>query len=583
MSQSGPWWHRLWPTPDSGPTLADWRAALTAHTVRTFVAITTLSVALLVATYWRESVPPTAGIPLAIVMVVLGTLALVRTPRASALVVFFSLLIAVPFVFAAYGASAAGYVPLLSVCVVAVLLIGPGSAPLFVALSLLSVLVGGWLHLFGATHLHSDDIDPTPLMRWVRLTLIWFGCTSAVVFVTAWLVRRFEDALAAQNRAISEAATESRRRVESESLRSASETALIEAQRHGTLGRLAGGIAHDFNNALFVILGWNDFLIRDDVSPDQRRQAHAAIHDAARNAAELSKRLVALHRERTETARVTRLQPIVADASRMLARLLPDDVRVESETGEAAAVNADPGELQQIVFNLVLAARDLMTSGGRIVITVSDAADTGTGEEVALTVRFETARDPLGPHQDGAMAISLAGPRAIVERSGGTLNVRFTSETQGSFEVFLPSAPGTRGTPGAAAPVAPGGPTRILVVEDDDAARQLIVTTLRTRRHEVVEAPNGDVAVARILEEGPGFGMMCLDGIIPGASSMTVLERFRECHPNRPVLVCSGYLGSARLQELVREGRLPLLKKPFTPDELLARVDALLAEVGAQP
>ena len=121
------------------------------------------------------------------------------------------------------------------------------------------------------------------------------------------------------------------------------------------------------------------------------------------------------------------------------------------------------------------------------------------------------------------------------------------------------------------------------MVEDDDAARQLIVTTLRTRRHEVVEAPNGDLAVACILEEGPGFGMMCLDGIIPGASSMTVLERFRECHPNRPVLVCSGYLGSARLQELVREGRLPLLKKPFTPDELLARVDALLAEVGAQP
>lgn len=579
MSPSGPWWHRLWPSPDSGPTLADWRAALTAHTVRTFVAITTVSVALLVATYWRESVPPTAGLPLAIVMVVLGTLALVRTPKASALVVLFSLLTAVPFVFAAYGASAAGYVPLLSVCILAVLLIGPGSAPLFVAMSLLSVLVGGWLHLHGATSLHSDDIDPTPLMRWVRLTLIWFGCTSGVVFVTAWLVRRFEDALEAQNRALAEVATETRRRAESDSLRTASETALIEAQRHGTLGRLAGGIAHDFNNALFVILGWNDFLIRDDVSPDQRRQAHAAIHDAARNAAELSKRLVAIHRERADSARVTRLQPIVADASRMLARLLPDDVRVESEVGEAAAVNADPGELQQVVFNLVLAARDLMPSGGRILITVADAADTGTGDEVALGVRFEAARGPLAPHHDGALAIALAGPRAIVERLSGTMTSRFASDTQGAFDVFLPSAPGTRNAPRTAAPVAPGGPTRILVVEDDDAARELIVTTLLTRQHEVVEAPNGDVAVERILEDGAGFGMMCLDGIIPGASSMTVLERFRECHPDRPVLVCSGYLGSARLQELVREGRLPLLKKPFTPDELLARVDALLAEV----
>lgn len=582
MSPSGPWWHRLWPTPDSGPTLADWRAALTAYTVRTFVAITTLSVALLVATYWRESVPPTAGIPLAIVMVVLGTLALVRTQRASALVVLFSLLSAAPFVFAAYGASAAGYVPLLSVCILAVLLIGPGSAPLFVAMSLLAVLVGGWLHLFGATTLHSGDIAPTPFIRWVRLTLIWFGCTSAIVFVTAWLVRRFEDALAAQSRALEEVATESRRRAESESLRTASESALIEAQRHGTLGRLAGGIAHDFNNALFVILGWNDFLIRDDVSPDQRRQAHAAIHDAARNAADLSKRLVAIHRERAETPRVTRLQPIVADASSMLARLLPDDVRVESEAGETAAVNADPGELQQIVFNLVLAARDLMPNGGRIVITVSDAADTGTGEEVALGVRFEAARGPLAPHHDGSLAISLAGPRAILERLGGSLTSRFQSATEGAFEAFLPSAPWTRSTPRLVAPTAPGGPTRILVVEDDDAARRIIVTTLRARRHEVVEAPNGDVAVAHILEEGPGFGMMCLDGIIPGASSMTVLERFRECHPNRPVLVCSGYLGSARLQELVREGRLPLLKKPFTPDELLARVDNLLTEVGGQ-
>lgn len=569
------WRARFWPEPDPEPTLASWRASLTKYTIRVLLISATALQAILFASFWPGPIPGTTLLPSAVFPLALLALAFARSTRTRATIILAGFWSVSPILFAAFGPSATGFIPLLTACVLASVLIGPRTAVAFMGASVVSVVAGALLHQNGWLLPHANGNAHIRPVLWFRMGLIWLACTSWVVYVTSWITARFERALAQKDRAIEEARVAGQRSVASEQRRQDTESALIEAQKHEALGRLASGVSHDFNNALFVILGWNDLLSREEVTPEQRRQAHQAISTAARNAAELAKRLVAMSRERPGPPHLTRLQPVIADAIRVLGRLLPDDIRVSSEVHDVPPISIDGSQLQQVLFNLALHARDAMPQGGRLAVLLASETDPERGSYAVIRVR--DTGPGLATEETAKADAGITAARAIVERAGGDM-VRVVEAGRGGEWCVRFPIPGEAGHEHVPATRLAGRTARILVVEDDDAVRDLIVVALRAFGHQVREAADGDIAMEMLADGQCEDDLLCIDGVLPGAPSTAIIDRFRVVRPGRPVLVCSGHLASPQLQSLIQTERLPFLGKPFTPEELLRRIDLLLGE-----
>ncbi|MEQ1833452.1 MAG: ATP-binding protein [Candidatus Eisenbacteria bacterium] len=580
----------LWPAPALELSLDSWRTALTAHSVRVLVTTAGLTLAVVLGSYWPASPPLSVWMVSAVYPVAVLALLLVRhSPRADAAILLGAFLVITPGLFASFGPSPTPYLCLTTACVLSAVLIGPRASLGFLGSSVALLLVGVAIHL----RLHRDHPSSETLALWFRVSLVWFTMTSWLLFVTNWLTDRIDRALRQKGMALAAAEQAGERHLVSEQRREATETALIEAQRHEAIGRIAGGVSHDFNNSLFVILGWNDLLSHGDVSAEQRVQGHDAIAKAGRHAAELARRLVAMGRERPGPPHVIALRALVEDGVRYLARLLPDSVRVSSELVEVPPVAVDPGLMQQVLLNLALEARDAMPDGGRLSFelrvrassdgqparwVVISVRDTGHGLDEAARARLQ---QPWGSGFGNSSGVGLAATRAIVERAGGRLE--FESELgRGTVcHVVLPIATPPESAPARAdsPPAVRAKPTRratILVVEDDDAVRELMVVALRGRGHQVREAADGDVAMALLSDGIAHDDLLCIDGVLPGAPATAIIERFRVTRPGLPILVCSGNLGTPQLQALVQDERLPFLPKPFTPEELARKVDELL-------
>ncbi len=574
MSTLSRWWAHIWPEPDPEPTLASWRASLTTYTLRVLLISTTALQAILFMSFWPGPIPVTTLWPSAVFPLSLLALAFARTTRARATILLVGFWSVSPLLFAAFGPSATGFLPLLTACTLASVLIGRRTAIAFIMASVLAVSMGAYAHQNHLLMPHANGDSHIRPILWFRMGLIWLACTGWVVYVTSWLTARFEDALARKDRAIEEARVAGQRSIASEQRRHDTENALIEAQKHEAIGRLASGVSHDFNNALFVILGWNDLLSREEVASDQRQQAHQAISTAARNAAELAKRLVAMSRERPGPPHLTRLQPVMADSVRLLGRLLPDDIRVSSEIHDVPAVSIDGSQLQQVVLNLALHARDSMPQGGRLSLQLTSETSTDGIPQVVVRVRDS---GPGQPAEEARADAGITAARAIIERAGGELLRGADAVKGGEWVARLPVPGDWVATPATAARLA-GRSARILVVEDDAAVRELMVVSLRGHGHRVREAADGDIAMELLADPEASDDLLCIDGVLPGAPSTAIIDRFRVLRPGRPVLVCSGHLGSSQLQSLIQEERLPFLPKPFTPDVLVRRIDQLLGE-----
>lgn len=583
MANPSTWLHWFWPEPAFEPSLESWRAALTAYTLRVLAVTAGLMLVLVLASYGEQH--PPAAIWTAILCYPVALVALVlfrRSRRVQTGILLGAFQVITPPLFAAFGPAASPYLCLLMACVLAAVLIGRRTSFAFMGVSIALIVLGASLHL---TREHAAPAD-VPLTAWFRISLVWLAITGWVVFVTNWLTNRIELAFQQKRVALAAAKWSGEQQFESEQRRAATESALIEAQRHEAVSRIAAGVSHDFNNTLFVILGWNDLLSRGDVREDQRAQGHEAIAKAGRQATGLTRRLVAMGRERFGVPRLTELQPLVEDGIRYVARLLPDSIRVSSELSAVPLVFVDPGLLQQVLLNLALQARDSMPDGGRVVFELR-ARERGDGRPaawVSLTVRDsgpgfgEQARDqllqPWGAARDDAAGIGLAATRAIVERAGGRLEIESTLGVGTVYRVLLPvAAPIPEPAPEVVLSARRGA---ILVVEDDDAVRELMVIALRRRGHVVREAADGDRAMVMLDDPQTSEDLLCIDGVIPGAPSIAIIQRFRIVRPGQPVLVCSGHIGSPQLRALVQDERLPSLPKPFTPDELTAKIDELL-------
>jgi two-component system, cell cycle sensor histidine kinase and response regulator CckA len=371
------------------------------------------------------------------------------------------------------------------------------------------------------------------------------------------------------------------------------EESLRESQKLEATGRLAGGVAHDFNNLLTVIVGYADILLRGLPEPDPRRRKVTEIRVAADRAAKLTAQLLAFGRRQVLRPEVLDLGAAVVALGPMLQRVLSEDVRLKTVVYPGTApIKADRHQIEQILVTLAANARDAMPQGGELVIEVRDAepsesegapatphvvlavTDTGAGmDPETLRHVFEPFFTTKG-HGQGT-GLGLATVYGIVEQSGGHISVASAPDQGSTFTVRLPRAetpaPVATPVPATAAPEA----ARVLLVEDEGALRAMVRDMLESIGCQVTEAASGTEALRVAAGLEGEIDLLLTDVIMPGLSGRDVAERLTG--RVRHVLFMSGYTDDDLLRRGVATAGAGFLQKPFSADELLARVRKVLA------
>ncbi|VTR92564.1 multi-sensor hybrid histidine kinase : Multi-sensor hybrid histidine kinase OS=Chthoniobacter flavus Ellin428 GN=CfE428DRAFT_6228 PE=4 SV=1: Response_reg: GAF: PAS_9: GAF_2: PAS_3: PAS_9: HisKA: HATPase_c: Response_reg [Gemmata massiliana] len=379
------------------------------------------------------------------------------------------------------------------------------------------------------------------------------------------------------------------------------ETQLHQSQKMDAIGRLAGGVAHDFNNLLTVINGYSDLLLERLPAADPNRELVAEIYHAGECSAGLTRQLLAFSRQQILAPRVLDLSAVVADTERMLRRLIGEDIRLSTASDPGLwAVRADPGQIEQVLLNLAVNARDAMPRGGQLTIEIRnielDAAytrthpdarsgphvqiavsDTGCGMSPEVMGRifepFYTTKD-LGK----GTGLGLSTVHGIVKQSGGHLGVYSEVGVGTTFKVYLPRVNET-GT----GPQLQSGPLQtstgtetILLVEDEDRIRSLSQHILVGCGYAVLAAANGDEAAEVAAGHEAPIHLLVTDVVMPGAGGRTVAASVAKHHPGVRVLFVSGYTDDAVVRHGVLEAGVNFLQKPFSPAALAQKVRAIL-------
>ena len=372
---------------------------------------------------------------------------------------------------------------------------------------------------------------------------------------------------------------------------------LEQAQKMDAIGRLAGGVAHDFNNLLTVILGRTDILLAQIKTEDPIRRGIALIQRTAGRAAELTRQLLAFSRKQVLEAVILDLGVVATDMKDMLARLIGEDIAlVTNLAADLGHVKADRGQIEQVVMNLAINARDAMPQGGQLVVETANADLGGDyvrrnvgsrpGPHVMLAVSDSGQGIPreLQKHifepffttkeQGKGTGLGLATVYGIVKQSGGYIEVDSAPGRGTTFRIYLPrvdaETPAAERGARAAAPI--GGTETILLVEDEDGVRELARDILRSNGYTVLEARNG--AEALLLGEGHRgpLELLLTDVVMPRMSGREVAERMTARRSDLSVLYMSGYTDDAVIRHGVLGSDTAFLQKPFTPAALVQRV-----------
>jgi two-component system, cell cycle sensor histidine kinase and response regulator CckA len=376
---------------------------------------------------------------------------------------------------------------------------------------------------------------------------------------------------------------------------------LRQAQKMEAVGQLAGGIAHDFNNLLTAIVGYATLLERTLPADATAREEAQEIIGAARRAANLTHQLLAFSRKQVLRPTVVDVNVVIRDIERILHRVIGEHITLRTSLDPGLApVLADPSQLEQVIMNLAVNARDAMPGGGRITIETANVpldselaqvhpearaggyvlvavSDTGTGlspeAKAHLFEPFFTTKE-VGK----GTGLGLATVYGIVRQSGGFIGVDSEPGRGTKFRIYLPraetpaSAPVT--SPVAATTAARGAGT-VLVVEDEAGVRHLARDVLRRCGYRVLEASDGSEAL-RLVEQEGRIDLLLTDVVMPGMSGAELAEKFRVLRPEARVLYASGYADEALdIHGLPTQG-VPYLQKPFEPDDLVRRVRELL-------
>ena len=358
---------------------------------------------------------------------------------------------------------------------------------------------------------------------------------------------------------------------------------LRQAQKMEALGRLAGGVAHDFNNLLTVILSYSAMLAK--VLPAESRSARDVeqIARAGNRAAELTRQLLAFSRRQVLEPGLIDLGAALQAMGGMIRTLVGEDIDVRIVTGsDAPAVMVDAGQVEQVVMNLVVNARDAMQGGGRLTLETSygegfttlSVTDTGGGiDEQTQAHMFEPFFTTKERGKGTGLGLSMVA--GIVEQSGGHVTVHSQVGAGTTFRVHLPAAT-TEAPPPPAQPRTTTqlrGRGRILLVEDEDAVRLLIRDVLRHAGYDVIDASDGAGALAALSGD---VHLLLTDVVMPQMSGRQLAASFLELRPDARVLYMSGYTDDKLGHHGVLDPGVELIQKPLTPDVLLRRIRELL-------
>jgi two-component system cell cycle sensor histidine kinase/response regulator CckA len=380
------------------------------------------------------------------------------------------------------------------------------------------------------------------------------------------------------------------------------ELQLQQAQKMEAIGRLAGGVAHDFNNALGVILGYGELLMRG--ASNAQRGKLEQILKAAQHAATLTRQLLAFSRKQVVEPKFIDLNFLVSDLEKMLGRLIGEDIDVAIAAGvDLGQVKADPGQLEQVVMNLCVNARDAMPDGGLLRVETANAdydvipavlreslppgryvtlavSDTGCGiEKEVLTQIFEpffTTKE-LGK----GTGLGLAMVYGIVKQAGGDVSVDSEPGRGSTFKIFLPRVDGyatSLEVDEAALP--PKGWETILLVEDETALRELARDLLAGHGYRVIEAGSGDEAIGIAHRHSEPIHLLVTDVVMPGMNGRALAGQLAAVRPQLKVLYMSGYTDEVIAQRGVLDAGIHLVQKPFTVVSLLKHVREALGHVN---
>jgi len=381
------------------------------------------------------------------------------------------------------------------------------------------------------------------------------------------------------------------------------EQQLRQSQKMEAVGRLAGGIAHDFNNLLMVIKGHTELLLNVLPPAEQYSRKIEQIERAADRASALTRQLLAFSRLQVLQPRVMNLNDVVDDMGGLLPRMIGEDVelviRISQDLG---AIRADASQMEQVIMNLAVNARDAMPGGGKLFIETANVeldsaynarhpivrqgqyvllavSDTGTG------MSAETQAHIFEPFfttkaQGKGTGLGLATVYGIVKQSGGFIWVYSELEKGTSFKIYFPRVdqPVERMSPVPSVSEAPGGTATILLTEDEQDVREVAREFLESGGYAVIEARDGAEALGFVNKHEGGINLLITDMVMPGMTGLELAARMKEKRPGLRILYMSGYSDRAAAESLQSDPSLRLLTKPFSRWALLRAVHELLKQ-----
>src|SRR5438067_7951396 len=380
------------------------------------------------------------------------------------------------------------------------------------------------------------------------------------------------------------------------------EDQLRQSQKLEAIGRLAGGIAHDFNNILTAIMGYSALLQSALDKGDPKQQEVEEIKKAVRRASSLIQQLLAFSRRQVLQLRVMDLNAVLKNIQQLLQRLIGEDTElILLLTPELGHVKADPGQIEQVLMNLALNARDAMPKGGKVTIRTANVmidetfarrhliahpgryimlsvTDTGTGmdEETQAHIfePFFTTKE-----QGKGTGLGLATVYGIVKQSGGSIFVYSEPGKGATCQIYLPRVEEAVTVIDSvnATIEPPQGSETILLVEDEEPVRELVRKVLERNGYRILEARHGDEAIKICAQHNGGeISLLVTDVVMPRMSGREVAERLQASHPKMKVLYLSGYTDDAVVRHGVLQSMTAFLQKPFTPDALAHKVREVL-------
>jgi len=369
-----------------------------------------------------------------------------------------------------------------------------------------------------------------------------------------------------------------------------------QAQKMEAVGRLAAGVAHDFNNLLTAILGTTDLMIEDLPADDPDREGLLDIRGAAERAAVLTRQLLTFSRQQVVSPRMLRLNELITDLVKLLRRLLGEDVTIASALApDCGAVKADPGQLEQVLVNLAVNARDAMPNGGRLTIETRNVdldadyptervmipagryvmlavTDNGTGMDAQTNARIFEPFFTTKPVGKGT-GLGLATVYGVVQQTGGYIWLYSELGHGTSFKIYLPrvDADGPQPAEEEQRASALDGSETVLVAEDEEAVRLIIAKALEARGYRVLSARDGSEALELAAGHG-GIDLLVTDVVMPDMNGRELSRCLTEARPNLRTLYLSGYTDDAMLHRGVLQEGVAFLQKPFSLGALARKV-----------